>query len=331
VYDLVEAQPDRIPTDLTYRPRATDLATVDTRFYGTTRYPSGEFRWDFRPYRTFSLGFPQRQDMPGTRTDYVSAQPGTTWAEDVLTGPDLQLESRSGMVTYQPGRRTTRNWFAPVAHPRNGSGFWWSDRQATYLEFNVQPWSDSGPDHGGYMQAGDDLQFSVYQDGTLVTTSSWPSASIYPAPTGPATYRLDLRASRDPAVYPLSPRTHTVWTVRSQPVTDPLAIELQPLLQLDYAVGTDLSGTIRGGPQTVGLTTSHLPGAVGTGAIVGATFAVSFDDGQTWHPVALSGRAGSWTARFPGPARGYVSLRAAAWDKAGNRITQEIIRAYALR
>ncbi|WP_426512950.1 S8 family serine peptidase [Dactylosporangium sp. McL0621] len=326
VYDLVDQHAGRIPADLTYRPRAQDLARVDMRFYGTAATPSGEYRWAYRPYRQFGVGFLQAATMPGTRTDYVSAPPGTTWAEDALTGPGLAVESRSGLHAYAAGSRTASDWFAPVAHPRNGSGFWWSERQPGFAEFNVQPWTDSGVDHGGYMQDGTDQRtFTVREDGQLVATSEWPSASISTATDGPETFTLDLRASRDPALYTLSTSSHTSWTVKARPPTG--GMDVLPLMQLDYTVDTDLSGTARGGRNAVGVRAGHLPGAIGGGTVTAVTFAVSFDDGGHWQPVALD----RGVARF-NPPRGaaYVSLKATARDDRGNTIEQEVIRAYAL-
>lgn len=334
VYDLVDPHPDRIPaTGLTYRPSAFELATVDMRFHGSIPYPSGEYRWDYRPYRRYSVGFPLRMGMPGTRTDYLSAQPGTAWAEDAITGPGLALEQNGDITTYRAGTRVTRDWFAPIAHPRNGGGYWWSERQQGFLAFNIQPWTDSGPGHGGALQDGFfTVDFKVFQDGELVATSAWPSATLYPIPTVPSTYTLDLHAERDATAYPLSPRTHTVWQVRSDPVTDPMRIDRMALLQLDYAVDTDLAGNARGGRQTLRLTGSHLPGAVGAGRIRGATLAVSYDDGRSWRPVHLERTAdGTWTAQFDAPARGHVSIKASTWDDRGNKITQEVTRAYGLK
>ncbi|MGI5373847.1 S8 family serine peptidase [Streptomyces sp. CA-251387] len=334
VYDLVDPHPDRIPaTGLTYRPRASELATVETRFHGDRATPSGEYRWDYRPYRSYSLGFPLRMDMPGTRTDYLSAQPGTSWAEDAITGPDLALESNGPIVTYRAGTRVTSDWFSPIARPRNGGGFWWSERQRDFLSLNVQPWTDGGTGHGGYMQDwGNTIDFKVYQDGELVKTSAWASATLWPVPTEPSTYTLDLRAERDASVYRLSPRTHTVWQVKSDPVNDPLRIDRMALMQLDYGIATDLAGNTPGGRQTLRLTGTHLPGAAGAGRVKDATLSVSFDDGRTWHAVPLERAAsGGWTAHFDAPRRGHVSLRAKTWDDRGNSITQEVTRAYGLK
>ncbi len=333
VYDLVDPHPGQIPTDLTYRPRPDQLATVDMRFNGVTgdtRYDSGDFRWDYRPYRQVGFGLMLRVDMPGTRTDYVSTQPGTGWADGAITGPGLNLVSSSDIYSLKAGSHTVSNWFGAITRPRNGGGFWSSTRYDGFIAINVQPWADGGSGHAGYIQEGDTKQMKVYQDGVLVSTSDWASASLYPIPTVPCTYTLDLRASR--TGYRLSTSTHTVWKVKSKPVAHPDDLDLMPLLQLDYQLDTDLAGNAGGGRQRLTLAASHLPGAVGTGKIVGGTLAVSYDDGKTWHPAALT-RTGSgvWTAAYTAPRSGYVSLKATAWDSVGNAIAQEIIRAYGLK
>jgi hypothetical protein len=93
---------------------------------------------------------------------------------------------------------------------------------------------------------------------------------------------------------------------------------------------TLVTGNAHPGRQRVGLRASLLAAAVGTGRIVGATLDVSFDDGATWQPAQLSRAGDGWSADFQALHGGYVSLRASAWDSAGNKITQEVIRAYGL-
>ena len=331
-YDLVDPHPGQIPSRLTYRPKPNELATVNMKFYGSTPYPSGEFRWDYRPYRIYGTGLWLRTDMPGVRTDYVSAQPGTTWAESAVTGPNYSLVSSGEIHALHPGSNVTSDWFAPVVRPRDGGGFWSSQRDSLSIQFNVQPWADSGVNHAGYLTEGDDLNMKIYQDGTLVSQSAWASGSLYPVPTVTSTYKLDLHASRDPAVWRLSPKTHTMWTVVSEPVTDPNEVDLMPLMQLDYNIHTDLAGNAPGGWQTLGMTASHLPGAVGTGKIVGGSLSVSYDDGATWHKVTLTKTStGHWTARFMAPAQGFVSIKSSAWDSRGNNISENITRAYAVK
>ncbi|MET9409045.1 hypothetical protein ABZX90_25265 [Streptomyces sp. NPDC002935] len=58
---------------------------------------------------------------------------------------------------------------------------------------------------------------------------------------------------------------------------------------------------------------------------------MSYDDGATWTPARTSGKSRSWSACYDAPHHGYVSLMAEGWDDPGNRITQEVIRAYGLK
>ncbi|MFF3446240.1 S8 family serine peptidase [Streptomyces sp. NPDC002667] len=334
VYDLSDPHPGQIPsTGLTYRPRPSELATVEMRFHGATPTQSGEWRSGFRPYRKYGSGYLLRQDMPGTRTDYVSAQEGTQWVESMGTGPGLLLSSQSTRTSYKPGSFQVRDWFKPVTHPANGGTYWWSQRQKTSLAFNIQPWSDSGEGHGGVVQSNGPAKVSlaVYQDGTLLKTVGSSALTISRPPTTPSVYTLDMTADREADTYRLSPHTHTVWQVKSDPVTDPTVIARVAVLQMDYGVDTDLAGDARGGRQTLRLTPHHLAGAAGAGKIQGATLSVSYDDGTTWTPVETKGKSGTWSACYEAPHHGYVSLRAEGWDDAGNRITQEVIRAYGLK
>ena len=333
VYDLVDPHPGRIPANLAYRPQPEQLATVAMRFHGDTALAGAEFRADYRPYRSYSVGLDLTQDMPSTRTDYVSAQPGVSWSESAIGGSALELVSVSQTHAYRADTRTTVDFFGPVTRPRNMPPFWSSFRDAGgQISFNVQPWADGGTGHAGYMQSGDHLVFTVLQDGVQVAqTTGYASATIVANPPGVTHFNLDLQASRDPSVYRLSPSTHTVWDVMSSPPKDPTVLDTMPLLQLDYGVATDMNGDAAGGRQQLEITASHLAGAVGTGSIQGATLAVSFDDGKTWENVPLIRADGSWTAQFDAPVSGFVSLRTTAWDSVGNRISQQITRAYGLR
>ncbi|MFG2559119.1 S8 family serine peptidase [Streptomyces sp. NPDC048496] len=336
MYDLSDPHPGQIPsTGLAYRPRSSELATVDMRFHSTTATrASGEWRSGFRPYRRFGSGFMQRIDMPGTRTDYVSAQEGTRWVETMGTGPNLILSSQGPRTAYKPGSRQVRNWFQPVTRPANGGTYWWSWRGKNQIAFNVQPWSDNGDGHGGVIQQGFDntkVSLKTYQGGTLLRTSNSSAVNIINPPTTPSVYTFDMTADRDAATYGLSPHTHTVWQVKSDPVTDPKVMDRMAVLQMGYDVATDLAGNAGGGRQTLRLTPHHLENAAGAGKIQGATLSVSYDDGATWQPVELSGESGSWTAGFDAPHKGFVSLKAEGWDDAGNRVSQEVIRAYGLK
>jgi hypothetical protein len=120
----------------------------------------------------------------------------------------------------------------------------------------------------------------------------------------------------------------------SRGVDDP-ETKLLPLLQLDYGVATDLaSGVDASKAGTLRVSAGHESGVLGGGAVQGVTLELSYDDGATWSRVQLAAEGSGWKARidYPrGTGKRFASIRGTAWDDAGNRVEQEIIRAYVLR
>jgi hypothetical protein len=201
------------------------------------------------------------------------------------------------------------------------------------VNINQQPWSDGGDGTAGYIE-GDagTVDLKVGKDGTLVDEETLYASGYVDtsADTGPTTLTFDLTATRDPAYFTTSTHTHTVWQVVSAPTQN--WGDLIPVLQVDYAVHTDLAGNASGGPQTLGLDAYHLDGAVGAGRVGAPHLQVSFDDGKSWTSVEVARAAGGgWVAVFRAPQHGYVSLRATATDDAGNSVDQTVIRAYGLK
>lgn len=333
LYDLQDAHPDRVPGSLLYQPKPAQMAKIEMKFYGSTATDGGEFRWDYRPFRTSEFAFPQRQSMPGTRTDYVSTQAGTGWFEDVFTGPELGWESRGpGIVPYQAGQHVTRNWFGPVVAPRNGTGFWLSYRDNYSLQTNIQTWSDGGDGTAGNID-GDagQLNFKTYCDGVLLDEQSMYASGYVnvEGQTDPCRLTLDLTASRNPALFRTSTSSRTVWKLTSGPATTPEGYRL-PILQVDYAVDTDLAGNAKGGPQAIGVRAYHLDGVTGAGQVGAPKVDVSFNGGGSWQKATVAAGYGGWTVRFTAPGNGFVSLRVSASDNRGNSVTQTVIRAYGL-
>ncbi|MEV0494068.1 hypothetical protein [Streptomyces atratus] len=60
------------------------------------------------------------------------------------------------------------------------------------------------------------------------------------------------------------------------------------------------------------------------------SLSLSFDDGKTWQTAPPKPvRGGGWTTDLRIPhGVDHVSLTATAWDDAGNRVDQEIVRAF---
>ncbi|WP_405886623.1 S8 family serine peptidase [Streptomyces longwoodensis] len=338
VYDLAQGHPGAVPDrDLTYAPTARELATVHVRFHAPGPRSGGEFRYSLTDAFPLGIGFLERVGLPAVRTDHVSTGPGQLWQESV-TAADGALEERSGPVAYRGGSHPALNWFRPVWHPWLGTGLdWGPQRSGNSLRFNVPGWGDSGPDHTGSgdvwsEESGMEQTTSAYLDGALVDRRRGSAAHVQDAPADARTYTVVTDTALDPGRWPRASEGHAEWTVRSAATPGDHWTYL-PLINLSFAVDTDLAGDVRGGTRVpVGLGARYVVGAAGTGTLGGGTLAVSYDDGATWRPVPLTGGAATWhgTLAVPRDAAS-VSLRASARDDRGGSVTQTLVRAVGVR
>ncbi|GAA2569687.1 MULTISPECIES: S8 family serine peptidase [Streptomyces] len=342
VYDLSEGHPGAVPDrDLTFEPGHRDLAVLRTRYHGDAPASGGEFRYSITDTFPIGLGFRERIGYPVERTEYVSTGPGQRWHETVTSAGDA-LEERGGLVEYRGGSHTELNWFKPVWHPYLGTGLGWGQQRAgNRLQFNAPGWGDSGPDHTGFgdvwnEDSGMTQTTSVYLDGELVDQGPSSAAYVSNAPADEHTYRLVTDTALDAARWPSATEGHAEWTFRSAATPQDRWTYL-PLINLSFDVDTDLAGKVRGGKKLrVGLGARYVAGAPDTGTLGGGKLEASYDDGKSWHQVRLrgggTGGKASWQGTLSVP-RGaeHVSLRASARDDRGGSVTQEIVRAVAVR
>jgi hypothetical protein len=152
-------------------------------------------------------------------------------------------------------------------------------------------------------------------------------------PSGPGTYTVVADASRPASLLQepaLSTRTKAEWTFHADAGTaERVAL---PLLDVRWALPLDdhnraATGTLRGG-----LTVATQPGAQAS-RIRSVAVEVSYDEGVTWKKVTVTRKGDHFEVRIPagGTSGGYASLRATAADSAGNKVTETVTRAYALR
>ncbi|MEU7051333.1 S8 family serine peptidase, partial [Streptomyces eurythermus] len=336
VYDLSEGHPGAIPDrDLTYAPR---LAAVHVRFHAAGPTAGGEFRYSLTGTFPVGIGFQERVSLPAERTDYVSTGPGQLWHESV-TVRDGALEERGGLVRYTGGTRPELDWFRPVWHPWLGTGLGWGQQRAgDRLQFNTPGWGDSGPDHTGFGDVWSDdsglrQTTAVYLDGTLVDESTSSAVYVSGAPADEHTYKVVTDTALDAARWPVATRGHTEWTFRSAAGPADRWTYL-PLVNLAFDLGTDLAGRVPAGRRVpVGIAAEYVAGATGTGRLGGGRLEVSYDDGATWRTVPLTAGGGaSWHGTLTVPrGTAHLSLRAFAHDDRGGSVTQEIIRAAAVK
>lgn len=332
VYDLQRTADGEIPADLAWSVTEDELATITNRFVGEpgqlaleSRAACRDWFWPpcMRSWEPVHLGT--------ERVDYVSTQDGTDWYESML---DVRgWEQRTDRRSHTAGEQRTHDWFEPVTRPRTGPGFWYPRRDGNFFAVNV-PHASTGVDGvTGIMEDESTVVTRLYADGQVVRSGPFQAVQArVPDVEGWGEYRFEMDTTR-PELWDLSTRTATAWDFRAQTTVEADRVNL-PLLQLDYHLDTDLTGTLAGGArQTIGLCAVHNPGAAGAGVPTTATLEVSYDDGTTWQRAELDPeRAGSWSATVRIDARAtHLSLRATVSDDAGNRVTQEVIRAAGVR
>ncbi|MFE3455029.1 S8 family serine peptidase [Nonomuraea sp. NPDC059194] len=110
-----------------------------------------------------------------------------------------------------------------------------------------------------------------------------------------------------------------------------------PAVFVSYALGGDSGNAVAAGRKhTFQVEAYHSRSTATMPKIAGLKLWASTDDGATWQPVTLKrGSGGLYTATVRYPAlratTGAVSLRAEAWDEAGNRVKQTSTRVFPLR
>ncbi|WP_371798464.1 S8 family serine peptidase [Streptomyces sp. NBC_01707] len=332
LYDLVRHYDGAIPRTLTYRPGPGDLARVEESFRDTKQGKALQLRDDLSVGSQSPMG---SQATPvaaqGTLTSWVTAGPGVTWVAQ--TG--LNDLAQQGTPHSYKARGTYREtWLAPIQHPRllNDAVHRAPFRVGDVMSpSSLTAWGDSGGHAGVVWADGDTSKVSLYQgDQLLGETANEGIFSIEGLPTDPRPYRLVVEGKRDLPGRPYSTRTRTDWRFSSS-TTDYTVLTPLPLIQLDYAVATDLSG--RAGRRTaLSVTPSQFKGAAGAGTIRTVTVEVSYDDGATWHRTTLRHKGGVWKASLDAPAKArFAGLRTTARDDKGNTVSQTVIRAFGLK
>ncbi|HYJ68079.1 MAG TPA: S8 family serine peptidase [Nocardioidaceae bacterium] len=333
LYELVLPEPGHVPDDLTYAISDDNTVTIHNRYRShVADHGVGELRHKWRPWETFSFGFLRRMTAPFMRTEYVSSG-DTTWAQyfygNSTDANPFDFPFQDALTTFQAGRTLNDSWLSQVTVPEL-----WPDeagsaiRDGQTVSLAIPEWGDP-EEHWGFAAAGDTTAFRLYEDGALVGQAEHAQGD-FAVGAGAHTYRLELDAARTADWWRMSTRTSTVWTVHS--ATPGESVEALLLLQADYRIG-GIDMLDRAPRKTeLQISVSHQPGAT-AGRIASARLWVSDDDGATWQEVQVHERGGDYVATVGhlDKRAQFVSLRFDVRDAAGNRLQQEVTRAYGLR
>ncbi|NEC06569.1 S8 family serine peptidase [Streptomyces sp. SID7909] len=294
----------------------------------------------WHPWEKAAFRIGARHLAPGTRTDYVYAA-DSQYAQTVRAS-DLSDTYLEEYPEAHRARATVRRaWGAAPMHPtlprRISCALCRSDLGASFL---LAPYGDGDATH--YGMGASTSTFTYRRDGQQV-----PAAQLFVPEE--AEYRVDQSVvRRTNALETLGTRTDTAYTFRSKaPTTGATApgcaevfgtghpCAVLPVILLGYDLGVDGDNTARAGRALPVRISTLRPDGYRGPRVTGMRVEVSYDDGATWTD---SGRPhvrpdGSATAVLHHPRTGaeHVTLRVTAWDDAGSRTQQTVVRAYALR
>jgi subtilisin family serine protease len=328
-YFLGYTEQDHLPTGYTKRVGDRDLATVQTAF-ATQGVPTGNTSAFVDLGTGFAISAGMPVSLPGSRTDYFSAQPGTSWEKDLaeVDGENWLNRQSSPQLTYQAGRTYHERRNAAAFGP----GFSrFGDLGRYQDQIGIFPALHSpGGQPGWYGFDGTATGRTVLErDGQVVFDQPVVGGVVPGMPAGEAAYKIRVEANRG-APNTLSTNVTAEWTFRSAGVADE-EFRPFPASAVRFAPPVDQRNTAPAGKVwLVPVEVQRQPNST-AGRARTLTVEVSYDDGATWKkvPVVRAGQQGVVFVHHPNKA-GFVSFRAASTDTAGNTVKQTVIRAYAI-
>ncbi|AGZ45166.1 S8 family serine peptidase [Actinoplanes friuliensis] len=304
LYDVLQVSKDRVPDRIVHRVTAANSMRIRSEYAhngGLNWVREQRFGW--RPWQTFAWNDTSRSvQTPSVREEWVSAG-DSVWQHRVHSaypwgGGVLRTGFTDRARSFAPGR-TRETWSGPVVRPAAPAGIS-STRTGDVLHLRVAEFVDSD---GHYEEAGaDEATATLWRDGKKLADlpDAWQDVTTTP---GTAAYKLRLTTARGGDDWQFGTRTETEWTFRSG------ADGTLPLLHVGYD-----------GRKTM---LPHLLKLKFPAKLTSLKVDVSADDGASWKKAVTVGES----ALIPG-GRKPVSLRVTATDRAGNTVTQTVIRAY---
>ncbi|WP_327085274.1 S8 family serine peptidase [Nonomuraea sp. NBC_01738] len=337
--------------DWRYAQKADDVMPMSTGLaaWGTPRLTRQERRDWVGPLDSAVLWSHGMEEMRGTPEDARVPQ----WALEVLDKP---VRTRQSWLTtpFTPGAATGSDKVYKLAKPGANFG---SFLRCMICVQGDSLWAEFEPSYGspgarkydlGYWPTNDlskpGFDVRLYRDGTEIRREPWGGSTILPVftlPKEPGSYRLTAKNDRN----------DTEWNFTTPVTAEPLPgafCSLQslygtakpcapaPVVFVSYDLGDtlDTANSVRAGrTHTFTVSPYHSPSATKMPDIAGLKLWASTDDGATYTPVDVKrAKDGTYTAKARyGTAKGAVTLKAEAWDKAGNTLKQTTIRAFTLR
>jgi subtilisin family serine protease len=279
-------------------------------------------------------------DLPTKRIEYYNTEGGIRWNStfnqairlDETRFPPLTPISElvSPVTRYEAGRTYHETWNRGVFGPAfpvpdtYDVPFNYAYRYQNSMEIGPPLYGDSAGRSGSSRQS--TAHVNLFRNGVKIGQAEFVGGT-FDVPPEVGDYRAEFEVTRG-APFTLSTKTTAVWTFRSAGVSDEQRHSL-PLSGIHFTPDLDERNTAPAG-RVLGVpfeVVRHPFASAGRAKTV--TVQVSYDDGVTWQPATVlrGGDFGVAIVRHPAGG-GFVSLKAASTDTAGNTVEQTIIRAY---
>ncbi|RIQ12955.1 S8 family serine peptidase [Jiangella rhizosphaerae] len=324
-----------LPGGVTYAADADDLAVVESDYRQASERMGRREAWiPFAGASSLGSSMSIIRNGPVHRTEYLSAD-GVEWQRFAQPHPEFanMYWTWSGIEPYAAGSTTEQVWWGPLVAPGMPALTGSEEYGLPVARFRDAirislPQYLYGPSTYGFIQQqlGDSSELVLRRDGVEVGRSTWSEAQ-FTVPGEAADFELSLETSAGAGNFSdLWTHTATTWGFRSARAADR---EVLPLIQLAYGLETGLYDEVPAGASyPVELRPSYPAGATGPGGFT-ATAEVSFDDGASWRPLAVTASGdGGLQATVPAADGGFASLRVTVTDAAGNTVRQQIDRAW---
>ncbi|MET8508733.1 S8 family serine peptidase [Streptomyces sp. NPDC004787] len=326
IYNLALTRDGSIPYDTVFRIDSDGLASVHAHYH-----TQGEAAAGIRSALTAFDGSDRATggfydvSLPSKRIEYFSPASQVQWLSLVDTGTSFE---QGPLTRYKVGKNTIEDWNkAPV------SPFAQAARCEDFLLAPIFVFSPSAPGHTAtaYEYTG---EATLLRNGTEIATSDDPANAFFTGlPSEPSRYSLRLKAHRETPAVALATRVDAEWTfVSARPQGDCQQAEQPALLHGRINADVDLNNSAPAGRSVpVTINVEYTNG--GSPDVKNLSLEASFDDGATWQHVTTYGKGRRFSAAIP-PAHagnGYVALRTAITDGAGNQLKQTVVRAYQQR
>jgi subtilisin family serine protease len=335
LWDVLFVEQGRIPADLTFEVGPHNTATVTQTFHAhvpDTTYLG--FRFGFAPGLSSASAWGEEVSAPTRRTEVLSAGDGVTWNQEWMRLDPETFAFYQGYLageaaTYEPGETVRSSWYKQVSNPTPYGSFRYEDTLVALIpEFGDGAGNIGQADPGWDAPSIDTVSLRLYQGRTLLGEAPSGVFAELPLRPGNARYRLVMETERNADWWTMSTSTRTEWWFSSAPGDEFATVGM---LDVDYSLPLDGLNRAAGTPIRMGLTVEDPTGTL-TAPIERARVWTSTNDGRTWTETTTVRRSGDHTfnVRLPA-ATGPVSLKVIAFDEDGNRVSQEVIRAYNVR